>query len=145
MSLNGSPEVTQICCLIEEGQRCQSPATNATFNKKLLKSVSQRRQPFFADPEVSQVPKLDAGKPSSLISTCDDAANRNTVWCSLNRIYLVYLFTSLQVSHSYVCERHRILLHSMRAKRKRKDSEEENDYQTEVIEFFVIFWASQKG
>ena len=31
-----------------------------------------------------------------------------------------------------MCEHHRILLHSMRAKRKRKDSEEENDYQPEV-------------
>lgn len=39
--------------------------------------------------------------------------------------------------HSYVCEYHRSLLYSMnsmRAKRKRKDSEEESDYQFEVHE-----------
>ena len=53
--MSGSPEVPQICCIIEEGQRCQSRATSATFNKKLLKSVSQRRQRFSADPEVSKV------------------------------------------------------------------------------------------
>ncbi len=41
-------------------------------------------------------------------------------------------FPHTQASHSYVCEHHRAFLHSMRAKRKRKDSEEENDYQPEV-------------
>ena len=40
-----------------------------------------------------------------------------------------------QENHNYVCEYHRGLLYSMnsmRAKRKRKDSEEENDYHSEV-------------
>ena len=48
--------------------------------------------------------------------------------------YTVYV-SRFQVSHSYVCEYHRGLLYSMnsmRAKRKRKDSEEESDYQFEV-------------
>lgn len=82
-----SPEVVQMCCLIDEGERCQSRATGATFNRKLFKTALQRRQRLYAD--------LEAG-------------------------------------HNYVCEHHRILLHGMRAKRKRKDSEEEGDYQPEV-------------
>ena len=37
-----------------------------------------------------------------------------------------------------MCEQHRSVLYSMRAKRKRKDSEEENDYQPEAS-FKVAF------
>lgn len=87
MSLGSPPEVSKTCCIIEEGGRCGEPATSATFNKKYLKSVPQRRQRFLADAEAG---------------------------------------------HIFVCEHHKDLLHSMRAKRKRKDSEEENDYQPEV-------------
>lgn len=48
----GKPEV--LCCVIEEGERCRMPATpNSTFNKKLLKNVSQKRQRYSSDPEVS--------------------------------------------------------------------------------------------
>lgn len=45
---------------------------------------------------------------------------------------LCLLSQSTQAGHSNVCENHRSVLASMRAKRKRKDSEEENDYQPEV-------------
>ncbi len=38
----------------------------------------------------------------------------------------------LQAGHNLVCERHKSILITMRAKRKRKDSEEESDYQPEV-------------
>jgi len=41
----------------------------------------------------------------------------------------------MQAGHNLVCESHKSALISMRAKRKRKDSEEENDYQPEVIFF----------
>ena len=46
------------CCVIEEGERCVYPATpSATFNRKLLKNVSQKRQRYSSDPEVSD-PRL---------------------------------------------------------------------------------------
>ena len=37
-----------------------------------------------------------------------------------------------------MCEQHRSVLHSMRAKRKRKDSEEESDYQPEVYPVYTV-------
>ena len=44
------------CCVVEEGERCLYPATpSATFNRKLLKNVSQKRQRYSSDPEVSTV------------------------------------------------------------------------------------------
>ena len=46
------------CCVIEEGERCAYPATpSATFNRKLLKNVSQKRQRYSSDPEV-RAPRL---------------------------------------------------------------------------------------
>ena len=46
-----SPEVT--CCTVEEGVRCRSVAGCTTFDRRWLKNVSQRRQRYLADPEVS--------------------------------------------------------------------------------------------
>ena len=114
-----SPEVVQMCCLIDEGERCRSRATSATFNKKLLKTALQRRQRLYADLEVEKRTCLCT---TLFILWCER--------CALNRI--TFTFPLPQAGHSYVCEQHRILLHSMRAKRKRKDSEEEGDYQPEV-------------
>lgn len=54
--------------------------------------------------------------------------------CGVLQIEVRTVFLA-QENHSYVCEYHRGLLYSMnsmRAKRKRKDSEEENDYHCEV-------------
>ena len=51
-----SPDVVdaaRTCCLIDEGHRCTSPATSATFNKRLVKTTLQRRRQLFPDPEVS--------------------------------------------------------------------------------------------
>ena len=48
-------------------------------------------------------------------------------------LYLDSNYLHLKAGHNFVCERHKCILHSMRAKRKRKDSEEENDYQPEVV------------
>ncbi len=45
------PEV--ICCVVEEGVRCNVTAGCTTFDRRWLKNVSQRRQRYLADPEVS--------------------------------------------------------------------------------------------
>lgn len=42
-----------------------------------------------------------------------------------------------------MCEHHRSVL-SMRAKRKRKDSEEESDYQPEVIAYLCVVASESK-
>lgn len=51
---DASPEVvSNTCCLIDEGQRCNYPATSATFNKRLIKTTQQRRRQLFPSPEVT--------------------------------------------------------------------------------------------
>lgn len=54
------PEV--ICCVVEEGVRCGSIAGCATFDRRWLKNVSQRRQRYLADPEVSKGAYFQAGR-----------------------------------------------------------------------------------
>lgn len=33
----------QICCLVDEGERCTRPAGNASYSKRIQKTVTQRR------------------------------------------------------------------------------------------------------
>ncbi|KAG5897022.1 hypothetical protein JTB14_021745 [Gonioctena quinquepunctata] len=35
--------IDQICCLIENGERCSKPAGNASYSKRIQKTVTQRR------------------------------------------------------------------------------------------------------
>ena len=52
----GNPEVvSNTCSLIDEGQRCNHPATSATFNKRLIKTTLQRKRQLFPDPQVTCV------------------------------------------------------------------------------------------
>lgn len=37
----GAPD--QVCCLVDEGERCQRPAGNASYSKRIQKTVTQRR------------------------------------------------------------------------------------------------------
>ena len=129
-----SPEVVQMCCLIDEGERCQSRATGATFNRKLFKTALQRRQRLYADLEVEiiiRIPDHIIVQISLYLKVC---FKKNPpflgFWPTITLLFQIICFP--QAGHNYVCEHHRILLHGMRAKRKRKDSEEEGDYQPEV-------------
>lgn len=47
------PEIA--CCVVEEGVRCRSLAGYTTFDRRWLKSVSQKRQKYLSDPEVRKV------------------------------------------------------------------------------------------
>lgn len=52
MSSNGSPnspDVDDICCLIDEGERCQNPAASVQWTKKFAKAVGQKRLHISAD------------------------------------------------------------------------------------------------
>lgn len=33
----------QICCLVDEGERCTRPTSNASYSKRIQKTVTQRR------------------------------------------------------------------------------------------------------
>ena len=55
MSSNGSPnspDVDDICCLIDEGERCQNPAASVQWTKKFAKAVGQKRLHISADTNV---------------------------------------------------------------------------------------------
>lgn len=43
----------QICCLIDEGERCSRPAGNASYSKRIQKTVTQRRLKLNIDHMVS--------------------------------------------------------------------------------------------
>lgn len=43
----------QICCLIDNGERCSKPAGNASYSKRIQKTVTQRRLNLSIDNSVS--------------------------------------------------------------------------------------------
>lgn len=44
----------QICCLIDDGEMCRNAAGNASYGKRIQKTVTQRRLKLNIDPQVSQ-------------------------------------------------------------------------------------------
>ncbi|CAI9726039.1 histone deacetylase complex subunit SAP30L-like [Octopus vulgaris] len=88
----------QICSLIDDGERCRRPAGNASYSKRIQKTVQQKK----------------------LKLTRDDC-----------------------VSHIYICDYHKNVIHNVRSKRKRKDSEDdrgslEGDEEIPEIDFFQM-------
>ncbi|XP_066925969.1 histone deacetylase complex subunit SAP30L-like [Clytia hemisphaerica] len=80
---NKMSEREQICCLVENGERCKKQSGNASFNFRVQKLVEQRKLKFSLDSNVK---------------------------------------------HTYICDYHKNIIQKARNKRKRKDSDEENDY-----------------
>lgn len=48
-----APGYGQSCCLIEDGERCVRPAGNASFSKRVQKSISQKKLKLDIDKSVS--------------------------------------------------------------------------------------------
>ncbi|GFW35237.1 histone deacetylase complex subunit SAP30L [Trichonephila clavipes] len=71
----------QVCCLLDEDERCTQPAGNASYNKRIQKTVAQKKLKLSIDPNAR---------------------------------------------HIYICEYHKGVIQSIRNKRKRKESEEDN-------------------
>lgn len=42
----------QICCLVDDNERCRRPAGNAAYSKRIQKTVAQRRLKLNIDPQV---------------------------------------------------------------------------------------------
>lgn len=42
----------QICCLVDDGDSCRRPAGNASYSKRIQKTVAQRRLKLNIDPQV---------------------------------------------------------------------------------------------
>lgn len=43
----------QICCLLDDGERCRNQAGNASYSKRIQKTVTQRRLKLNIDSTVS--------------------------------------------------------------------------------------------
>ena len=41
-----------ICCLIDNGQRCPKSASNASYNKRIEKTVTSKKLQLIVDPQV---------------------------------------------------------------------------------------------
>lgn len=52
-----APGYGQSCCLIEDGERCVRPAGNASFSKRVQKSISQKKLKLDIDKSVSPRPR----------------------------------------------------------------------------------------
>lgn len=52
----GGPGAGQLCCLREEGERCGRAAGNASFSKRIQKSISQKKVKIELDKSVSHGP-----------------------------------------------------------------------------------------
>lgn len=71
----------QVCCLLDDSDRCTRPAGNASYSKRIQKTVAQRKLKLNIDPGAR---------------------------------------------HIYICDYHKGVIQSVRTKRKRKDSEDDN-------------------
>lgn len=45
----------QICCLVDDNERCKRPAGNASYSKRIQKTVTQRRLKLHIDNLVSHL------------------------------------------------------------------------------------------
>lgn len=48
-----STSSAQICCLVEDGDRCKRQAGNASYSKRIQKTVGQRKLKLSLDSNVS--------------------------------------------------------------------------------------------
>lgn len=62
-----APGYGQSCCLIEDGERCVRPAGNASFSKRVQKSISQKKLKLDIDKSVS--PPRRAPRPRASVRT----------------------------------------------------------------------------
>lgn len=60
-----APGYGQSCCLIEDGERCVRPAGNASFSKRVQKSISQKKLKLDIDKSVSP-PVSGPQRPAAL-------------------------------------------------------------------------------
>lgn len=52
----------QICCLIDESERCKNAAGNASYSKRVQKTVTSRRLKLNIDPQVRDFPPTHTKK-----------------------------------------------------------------------------------
>lgn len=62
-----APGYGQSCCLIEDGERCVRPAGNASFSKRVQKSISQKKLKLDIDKSVSAPPSAPTGLPAAAL------------------------------------------------------------------------------
>ncbi|XP_055433645.1 histone deacetylase complex subunit SAP30 isoform X3 [Bubalus kerabau] len=98
------PGPGQLCCLREDGERCGRAAGNASFSKRIQKSISQKKVKIELDKSVS-----DGG--TNLLCPPPGALGERS--------------RRVSARHLYICDYHKNLIQSVRNRRKRKGSDDD--------------------
>lgn len=53
--LEGVPSLSQTCCLVDSGVRCKRSAGNASYSKRVQRTVQQKHLKLVADPEAKHM------------------------------------------------------------------------------------------
>lgn len=106
----------EICCLIEDGNKCRRPAGNASFSKRIQKTV-QRKLKLSLDTYVSQR------------------------WHSL--AFKIFMTFNLQARTQFICDFHKSKIQSARSKRQRSlrpgDSDScDSDIDSPEVDFYSL-------
>lgn len=122
----------QICCLIDEGERCSRSAGNASYSKRIQKTVTQRRLKLTQDHTVLKF--LIRYLWIRIVSSWLYFFNLCVFFCNFS-----------QARHTYICDYHKQVIQCARSKqqqqRRRKDSEEdsgETDNDLPEVDLFQL-------
>ncbi|XP_029304677.1 histone deacetylase complex subunit SAP30L isoform X1 [Cottoperca gobio] len=154
------PFYGQSCCLIEDGERCGRSAGNASFSKRIQKSISQKKLKLDIDKSTNRLPGRRAGQqdPAHINLQLITTVSSNTPpllfikWLLPGKPAVLFNLSQLKqpasiqscenyqqltVRHLYICDFHKNFIQSVRNKRKRKTSDdggESPDHDVEVPE-----------
>lgn len=116
----------QICCLVDDSERCRRPAGNAAYSKRIQKTVMQRKLKLNIDPQVNH----------TFLSVV------NYIYC---KIFLPCFLTQnnyFQARHTYICDYHKNMIQCARTKQRRpKDSEDDSneaEMDTPEVDWFQL-------
>lgn len=120
----------QICCLVDDGDRCRRPAGNASYSKRIQKTVALRRLKLNIDAQVCTL--------HNFLQWHSQNAN-----FSLLRItWLTKLRGQFQARHTYICDFHKTMIQCARTKQRRpKDSDNDSneaDMDAPEVDWFQL-------
>lgn len=117
----------QICCLIDENERCRNAAGNASYSKRIQKTVTTRRLKLNIDPQVSVVHRWHKALLCIFFTW---SIQKNQKHSTIYRLCGYF-----QAHHMYICDFHKGRIQCARTKRRRKESEEDsNETDTDLPE-----------
>jgi histone deacetylase complex subunit SAP30 len=103
----------QVCCLVDDGKRCNRFAGNASYSKRIQKTVYYKRLKLEADHLVRKGYQFTRRYLNTLCS---------------RRLLIINIFLhSLQANHIYICDYHKMVIQNARTRQKKDSDDEMND------------------